>query len=185
MSVLIFIGALAAIVALAFTVSRVTGARSHYIEDWKADPGEQVLFEDREADTYLVPALGQAVFTTYGRPRRGFVLVTNRRIIAGQRVLFGKRSVIQYMIYPERAQVEDSQKLGGGLLHRGFQSLLLKPGAIQRMTDGPKPFVLLTPSPAARSSFNVEAIRIYTDHAARFPLPEDSRGPDSQGARPF
>ena len=177
MSALVFIGLLAAIVALAFIVSRITGARSYYIEDWKADSGEQILFEDREADAYLVPELGQAQFTTYGRPRRGFVLVTNRRIIAGQRVLFGKKSVIQYMIYPEQPLVQDSQKLGGGLLTRGYQSFLLKPGAIQRTMEGSKPFVLLTPSPAARSSINVEAIRIYTDHAARFPLPDDISGP--------
>ena len=180
MSALIFIGALAAIVALAFTVSRITGARSHYIEDWKADSGEQILFEDREADTYLVPALSKAVFTTYGRPRRGFVLVTNRRIIAGQRVLFGKKSVIQYMIYPEQTEVPDSQRLGGGLLTSGYQSFLFKPGGIHRMPEAANPFVLLTPSPAARSSFNVEAIRIYTDHAARFPLPETGSGHDMQ-----
>ena len=182
MSALIFIGVLAAIVALAFIVSRITGARSHYIEDWKPDPGVQILFEDREADVYLVPELGQAQLTTYGRPRRGFALVTNRRIIAGQRVLFGRKSVIQYMIYPERAGAPDSEKLGGGLLTRGYQSFLLEPGAIQRTTEGKKPFVLLTPSPAARSSFNVEAIRIYTDDAARFPLPEDVSGPELQAA---
>ena len=79
--------------------------------------------------------------------------------------------MIQYMIYPERAGAADSDKLGGGLLTRGYQTFLLEPGAIERTTEGKKPFVLLTPSPAARSSLNVEAIRIYTDRAAEFPLP--------------
>src|SRR5687768_2937025 len=131
MSFLIFVGALAAIVAIAFIVSRMTGARSHYIEDWKPDAGERLLFEDREADTYPVMKAGEAAFTTYGRPRRGFVLVTNRRILAGQRVLFGKKSVIQYMIYPEQARAADSGKLGGGLLTRGYQTLLLERDGIE------------------------------------------------------
>ncbi len=90
MSALIFLGMLAALVALAFGVSRITGARSRYIEDWKPDEGEHLRFEDRQADIYVVPKLGQARFTTYARLRRGFVLVTNRRIVAGQRALFSK-----------------------------------------------------------------------------------------------
>ena len=180
MTILIFVGVLAAIVALAFIVSSVTGARSHYIEDWKPDPGERLLFEDRAADTYLVPELGQAKFTTYGRPRRGFVLVTNRRIIAGHRVLFGKKSVIQYMIYPVQARAPDSEKLGGGLLTRGYQTFLLKPGAIHRTTEARKPFVQLRPSAAAASSFNLQALRIYTDRAAEFPSPDAIAGPNGR-----
>ena len=172
MSALFFVGILAAIVALAFLVSRVTGARAHYIEDWRPDEGERILFEDREADTYPVMKAGEAAFTTYGRPRRGFVLVTDLRILAGQRVLFGRKSMIQYMIYPEQARAADSGKLGGGLLTRGYQTLLLERDGIERRADEKKPFVLLTPSPAARSSFNLRAIRIYTDQAGQFPFPE-------------
>ena len=174
-AILYFLAALAAIVFIAVIVSSLTGARSQYIEDWKPDAGERILYEDREADIYPVGKLGEATFTTYGRWRRGFVIVTNRRIIAGQRILFGRKSVIQQMLYPEAVRAPGSEKIGGGLLTRGYQTLLLEPGGIERRTDGKKPFVLLTPSPAAASSFNLAALRIYTDRAALFPLPDETR----------
>ena len=183
MSALVFLG-VAGFVALALGVSRITGARCHYIEDWKPDEGEHVLFEDREADVYLVPELGQARFTSYARLRRGFALVTNRGIVAGQRALFSRKSMIQYMIYSGQAPGQDSQALGGGQLTRGYQTLVLEPGAIQWTTEGSKPFVELTPSPAVRSSFNLQAIRIYTDDGAQFPLPEPSAEAQRPAAHP-
>ncbi len=83
------------------------------------------------------------------------------------------------MMYPGHGPVEDAQALGGGLLTRGYQTFVLEPGRIQRSTEGSKRFVELTPSPAAKSSFNVAAIRIYTDRAAEFPLPQDAAAPGS------
>jgi hypothetical protein len=172
MSALIFVGFLAALVLVAFVVSRITGARPHFLEDWKPEPGESILFEDREADTYLVPALGQARFVSYARPRRGFVLVTSRRILAGTRPLFSKRLMIQHVIYVGEAPGPEAGSLGGGLLTKGYQTLVVERDAIQRLVQDVKPYVLLTPASAAASSFNLQAIRIYTDAAADFPLPE-------------
>ena len=172
MSALIFVGFLAALVLVGFVISRITGARSHFLEDWKPEPGETILFEDREADTYPVPSFGQARFVTYARPRRGFVTVTSRRILAGTRPLFSKRLMIQYVIYLGEAPGPEAGALGGGLLTKGYQTLVVERGAIERVVQDKKPYVLLTPDSAAASSFNLQAIRIYTDAAANFPLPE-------------
>ena len=170
MSVLIFLAAIGAIVALAFIVSRITGARAHYLDDWKAEEGEQILFDDRQADTYLLPKLGQAKYNSYARLKRGFVIVTNRRILAGTRPAFTKRWMIQYMMYAERAPGDASDAIGGGLLTRGYQTFVVEPGSLRKEAEQGRAFVELTPSPAAASSLNLAAIRIYTDEAASFPF---------------
>ena len=46
-AVLAFVGALVAIVLVAIVVSRVRGARAHYLDAWSPDPGEHRLLEDR------------------------------------------------------------------------------------------------------------------------------------------
>jgi hypothetical protein len=168
---LLFIGALAGIVLLAFVVSRITGARPLYLDTWTPDPGERILFDDRKVRivTVLVPIAGRREQVII-HPR-GFVLVTDRRIVAGQRPLFSKRFLIEYMIYTGHAPGADVQGFGAGVLSRGYASYVVVPGMIRRVANVESPFVELTPSPEYRGSAGLVAIRIHTDRAASFPLP--------------
>jgi len=47
---LLFVAALAGVVLIACVVSKLGGARAWYIEDWKPDTGETVLFRDDASD---------------------------------------------------------------------------------------------------------------------------------------
>jgi len=169
-SLLIFLGALVGLVALAIVVNRLRGVRAHYLDDWQPDAGEQILFRDDEADTFVMP-VNRARYGAYPRLRRGTVIVTDRRILAGAKTLFGGKRMLQYMIYPGAAPDGWSAKLDGGTFTRGYQTLGVVPESIERVLDETRPCLVLKPSPAERSSTNVDFIRIYTDQAAGFPLP--------------
>ena len=169
MSFVIFLGALAAIVLVAVVVSRIIGARAQYLDAWKPEEGEHIRFEDRRATIDVDPQVGRGE-----RYVRSFVVVTDRRIVAGSRALFGKRLMILFMMYVGRAPGEEADSLHGGLLTRGYRTLVLEP-AVRRVLEGRRPHVELTPAPA-KSSLNLETIRIYTDRAADFRLPDPWHG---------
>lgn len=168
MSLLIFLAALLGLVAFAYTVNRVRGVRAHYLDDWNPEEGEQTLYRDAEADTFIV-SVNRARFVSYARPRRGTVIVTNKRILAGTRVLFGGKIMLQYMIYPGSALGGFSAMIDGGLFTRGYRTLVFLPDSLERVTNVKKPCVVLRPSPSERSSINIDFIRIYTDMAESFP----------------
>jgi hypothetical protein len=170
MSALIFIGAVLGLIAIAYTVNRIRGVRAHYVDDWRPDEGEQILFRDEEADTFIV-AVNRATFVSYARPRRGIVIVTNRRILAGTRVLLGRKRMLEHIMYAGSAPDDYSAMLDGGLFTVGYRTLVFLPDAIERVTSGKKPYVELKPSPNEKSSINIDFIRIYTDLAQSFPLP--------------
>ena len=67
-------------------------------------------------------------------------------------------------------ELADSDKYGGGLLTRGYQSIVIEP-QLSTHTDGDKPYVELVPASGHASSTNLSRIRIYTDDAAGFVLP--------------
>jgi hypothetical protein len=48
---------------------------------------------------------------------------------------------------------------------------LLEPQRIHRAIGATRPYVDLRPTAATASSFDIEAIRIYTDKAGTFPTP--------------
>ena len=171
MSALIFLGCLAGIVVFGFLYSKLSGAQVHYLEDWKPEEGERVLFEDRRAYTFLLDDADTPALMILPRPKRGFVLVTDRRILAGQKPLFSRRFLIEYMLYPAGPQGDQPDASFGGQLKRGYRTLLIEPQRIHRAIGASKPYVDLTPSPATASAFDVEAVRIYTDKAASFPTP--------------
>jgi hypothetical protein len=173
MSVLLFLGALVAIVAVAFTVNKIRGVRAHYIEDWAPEEGEHILFRDMEADTYIV-LVNRALFVSYARPRRGAVIVTDKRIVAATKALFVRKKMILYMLYGGSEPGPYSEMIDGGLFTCGYQNFVYLPDSIERVTDEKKPYVVLKPSPSARSSINVDEIRIYTDNAALFPRIEQA-----------
>jgi hypothetical protein len=171
MSFLIFLGALVGLVGIAVTVNTVRGVRAHYLDDWRPEEGERTLFRDEEADTVIV-CVNRATFVSYARPRRGIVIVTNKRILAGTRVLFGRKRMLEYVMYTGSAPDEYSAMIDGGLFTVGYRTLVFLPDAIERVTSGKKPYVELKPSPSERSSINIDFIRIYTDRAQSFPVPE-------------
>jgi hypothetical protein len=173
MSPLIFLGLLVGLVALAIVVNRLRGIGAHYLDDWHPEAGERILFRDDEADTFVMP-VNRARYGAYARLRRGTVIVTDRRILAGARTLFGKKRMLQYMLYPGAAPGGWSAKLDGGLFTRGYETLAVMPEVVERVLDEARPYVVLKPSPGERSSTNVDFIRIYTDRAAGFPLPMGS-----------
>lgn len=185
MSILYFLAACAGIVLLGWTVSKITGAKAYYIEDWSFDAGEQILWQDEAADIYPLSHYGRALVESFARMRRGMVVVTDRRVLGGARPLFGKKHLLQYMLYPigsvpdqsgsratqAGASLADSKKMHGGLLTRGYQTLLIQPGGLSINAGEKKPYVEIVPVQDAASSTNLRAIRIYTDQAASFTLP--------------
>lgn len=171
MAVLAFVGALLGIIAAGWIVSKITGSKAHFMEDWQYDPEERVLWTDNEADAYLVPRHGRAMITSYARPRRGAVVVTTSRILAGTKPLFGKKKMLQYMLLPAGTNSEAANSLHGGLLTIGYQTFLYLPESLQIHSSEKKPFVELKPVPDVKSSTNIESIRIFTDLASSFQLP--------------
>ena len=183
MSLLIFLGLLAGLVALAVIVNRLRGVRAHYLEDWRPDAGERILFRDDEADTFVVP-VNRARYGWYKRLRRGTVIATDRRILAGAKTLFGGKRMLQFMLYPGAAPDGRSAKLDGGLFTRGYRTLAIVPGAVERVPDEARPYLVLKPLPDERSSTNVDFVRIYTDKAADFPVPAETTWPASATSLP-
>lgn len=170
---LIFIAACAAIVAFGWIVSRITGAHAWFLESWKFEPGENVIWRDDTADVMVIPKWGGAVVMSPIRTRRWAVVVTNQRVIIANRTFTDKR-MVRYVLYPRHAPDGQGGKLGGGLLTRGYQTVVIQPGAAvphvgERFQH---PYVALMPVAEAVSSFNMAEMRVYTDDVVGFRLPE-------------
>jgi len=163
-AILIFIGFLVALVAFAVVRAKASGVSGLLLEDWKPDEGETIVFEDRAVRLLLTPHMGEGSDLRPG----AFIVVTNKRMLAGQRPLFGRGSMVGFMIYVGRAPGTDADGVTGGLFQRGYKTLVVEP-VVERVVDGKKPYVELTPSPSAASSFNLKAFRIYTGRAREFP----------------
>jgi hypothetical protein len=161
-----FLVACGAIVAGGWLVSRVTGARSHYLDQWKLEDGESILWRDDAADVYLIPRLGQARKMSFARLRRQTVMVTNRRIVVAARPLFGQRRIVQHVLVA--AGDANSERLDGGLFSAGYQTLVIGPGIGRHLEDA-KPHLDLVPASGHPSSTNLATIRVFTDQGAGFP----------------
>jgi len=169
---LAFLGCLAGIVLLGFVVSRLTGARAQFLENFPLEPGERVLWEDLTADAYPVPS-HTALLVSYWRARRGAVRVTNRRILSGTKTLFGARHMITHILHPsDRALPDQAENAGGGLLTRGYQILVFERASMVAHIAERVPFVELRLDPTRASSLNLSRYRIYTDSIATFRLPD-------------
>lgn len=167
-----FVGFLGGMVVLAFVVSRITGARTRYIQDFPLQNGERVLWEDLAADAYIF-AGRRALLTTYSRSRRSAVRVTTLRIIAGNRALFGQKHIIQYMAFPsDRTFPAEANSVGGGLLTRGFEAIVFDRAGVVTHTSDERAFVELRLDPAITSSLNRQSLRIYSDVLQSFRLPD-------------
>jgi len=164
-AILIFVGVLAAIVLGGWTISKITRSRAWFIETWPYDEGETILWRDDRADVVLVPRLGQAVSMRPIRAHRWSVVVTNRRVLIGNKTFSGKQ-MVKYVLWPGRAPDAHSKRSDGGLFTVGYTSILIEPGAVT-IHDA---YVALTPVSAEPSSVNLSEIRIYTDVAPSFRL---------------
>jgi hypothetical protein len=169
-SLLFFLLALAGIALLGWTVSKITGAHGWLLEDWKFNDGETVLWRDDAADVGMIPRAAQAVVMRPPRLHRWVVIVTSQRIIISTKSVGGKQ-LVKYVLYPGAAPGADSKQLDGGLFTTGYETLVIRPGAITPHLDDKPPYIELTPAPDEPSSVNLSAVRIYTDLAGTFRLP--------------
>ena len=165
-----FLLALGVIVLIGWIVSKVTGSRAYFIEDWTFAEGETVLWRDDQSDTYVIPKLGQAAIMSFARMRRGAVVVTNQRILVGSLPITGKKHMVMYVLYPQPAP--GTEKLDGGLLTIGYQTIAYVPASLDVHAADAKPYVDLTPLDTENSSTNLQTIRIFTDQAGNFTLPK-------------
>lgn len=169
---LAFLGCLGGIVLLGFVVSRLTGARAQFLENFPLEPGEHVLWEDLSADAYPVTT-HTALVVSYRRARRGAVRVTNRRILSGTRTLFGSRHLLVHILHPsDRALPDEASSVGGGLLTRGYQILVFERASMVAHIAERAPFIELRLDPTRASSLNLSRYRVYSDSISTFRLPE-------------
>jgi hypothetical protein len=170
-AVLLFVAACGAIVIFGWIVSKARGSHASFIESWNFDDGETILWRDDAADVAVIPKLGQAVSMTPARLHRWPVVVTNARVIIGNKTLTGK-AMVTYVLYPTVAPDGESKHLDGGLLSRGYSTVVIEP-EVERDHLGDTvrhPYVSLIPVDGERSSTNISRIRIYTDLGATFRL---------------
>ena len=170
-ALLLFVAACGAIVIVGWIVSKAKGSKAFYIESWHFDEGETIVWRDDAADVVIVPKLGQAVSMTPARLHRWPVVVTSSRVIIGNKTLTGK-AMVKYVLYPGVAPDGQSRHLDGGLLSRGYSTVVVEPEVDRDHLgdDVRHPYISLTPVDGERSSTNISRIRIYTDLGTTFQL---------------
>ena len=169
---LIFAAVLVGIVLVGWVVSKLTGSHAWFLDDWKFDEGEKVFWRDEAADVFVIPTHGQAVVNSVLRLHRNTVVVTDRRILVATEPLYGKKRMVQYVLWPAPPADGNANKLDGGLLTVGYQTMVYVPGKLEAHLDSKKPYVAIAPAPGIASSTNVSSIQIYSDQLASFPIAE-------------
>ncbi|AFM12333.1 hypothetical protein [Turneriella parva] len=162
--ILIFLCAISAIILGAITINKIKGVKAQYLDAFTAEPGEEVLHREAGADFHMVTRLGRAQVMSFARLRRAELIVTNRRIVIGQKVMFGKRYMITHTIWLEAAANVQTEldKMTGGQYSLGYVNYLVKRSAATAEIDGKKPYVKFVPEPTA-SATNIEHLRVYVD----------------------
>ena len=91
-------------------------------------------------------------------------------MIIGNKTLTGK-AMVKYVLYQNLAPDGQSMHLDGGLLSRGYSTVVIEPevGRDHLGDEVRHPYVSLTPVEGERSSTNISRFRIYTDLGATFP----------------
>ena len=124
-AVLLFVAACGVIAIVGWIVSKATGSHAFFVESWQFDDGETILWRDDAADVAVIPKLGQAVSMTPARLHRWPVVVTNSRVIIGNKTLTGK-AMVKYVLYTTVAPDGESKHLDGGLLSRGYSTVVIE-----------------------------------------------------------
>src|SRR6478736_2467146 len=108
-SIIAFIAICLTIVLVAWIISKITGAHAYYIETWRYDEGETIVWRDDAADVAMIPILGQALIMRPLRFHRWPVVVTNRRIIIGNKTFSG-RQMVKYVLPAPRPTAKASAR---------------------------------------------------------------------------
>jgi hypothetical protein len=168
-AVLAFVGALVAIVLTGIVVSRVRGARAHYLDAWTPGPGERRLLEDAGADFYVVPRLGQAKVMSFARRHRTHAVLTDTRLVIATRALMSRRYMITHMVHLDRDADPPTElgRLSGGLYTTGYIVKSARPSDMTVEDAGGRPYLRIVPEPTA-SGTNVEHCRLYSENATGF-----------------
>ena len=168
-AVLLFLGALVAIVVIGFVVSRVRGGRVQYLDAWSPAPGERTLHEDPRADFYAVPRLGQARKMSFARMHRTHAVLTDVRIVVATRALMSKRYVITHMVHLAGGEdgPDELATLSGGLYTTGYIVISARPEAMTVEGEGDKAYLRIVPEGTASGAM-IEHCRLYSDDAAGF-----------------
>lgn len=161
---LIFLVAIAALILGAIIINKIKGVKAQYLDAFTAETGEVVVHREAGADFHMVTKLGRAQVMSFARLRRAEFIVTNRRIVIGQKVLFGKRYMITHLIWLDPASGVQAElgKMTGGQYTLGYVNYLVTRSAATAELDGKKPYLKLIPEPTA-SATNIEHLRLYTD----------------------
>lgn len=164
MNLLIFFGVIAGFILGAMLINKIKGVKAHYLDEFQAEAGEEITLREPGADFHMVTVLGRAHVMSFARLRRAELLVTNKRIVVGQKVFLGKRLMITHMIWLDSAGGDSAEadKLTGGLYAKGYVNYLAQRRSVTSEMDGKKPFVKLIPD-STGSATNIEHLRLYVD----------------------
>ena len=159
-SFLIFVSACAMIVVIAWLVSKLTGAHARYLDHWNFDDGETTMWRDDRADVAIIMRQGQtASLVRILRLHRWSVIVTNQRVMIACKTLSGRR-MVKYVLHLGRALDDQSQRLGGGLLTRGYTTIVMDREVLKAPNNA---WVALRPLASAKATASLAELRIYTE----------------------
>ena len=168
-ALLAFLGALVALVVVAAVVNRMRGIRAQYVEDWQPAAGDDRLLDDPGADFYVVPKLGQAKVMTFARQGRAHAVLSDTRIVIGQRALLSRRHMITHILLlkPDAADAGELDRMTGGQYTKGYVVMETSRDRMTVEADGAKTYLRIVPAPTA-SATNVSHCRLYSRMAALF-----------------
>ncbi len=108
--------------------------------------------------------MGQAALMSFSRLKRTHAILTNKRLIIGQRVFFGVRHMITHMLYLDgnAAPADELNKLSAGLYSKGYQVWLTPRENFSAAMDSKKPYLKIIPD-KTESTINIEHCRLYSD----------------------
>lgn len=167
-------GVWAALFAGAWLISRWTGGRPHYLETWRFEPDETVVWRDDRADVFILTTFARPAIARPLRLHRARVIVTTRCIIVAMSELFTGRQRVVYLLHPGAAPAGADTGPFGGEFKTGYRSLVVQAGIMDvRAGEAmqPSPYIALKPDRSVPSSFNCAEFRIYTDLHESFRLP--------------
>ena len=171
MSLLLFAGALLAVVVFAIAVNRVTGTKANYLDTLVFETGEKELWRDAGADLGIAPRIGRAVVMSYTRIRRHTVVWTNRRVIVSQKPLFSSKRMITHQIYftldmnaSDANARTAARETFGGFFGRGFETIIAETKSFGQVNK--KDCVRIKPTEDCGAKLNIDEILIFTDQLA-------------------
>ena len=162
----LFVLTLAGIVVFALIVNRLTGTKTQYLDAVVLAADERELWRTTGADAFVL-AGPQPLVRSFTRLGRHELVLTTKRLLWGQRALFGKRVILQYAVLFTRdgPGAAGLDRLDGGFYGSGVITAFADPRAFAPAPgDGPEALAL-TPLPTT-SSTTVLAWRFFVKEPA-------------------